>query len=147
MQTRDIRPTKAANVTEAVINGWKKDHPRGVWKVIVYSDDYEEPRTHIFKRIAEKQEEEIAIQEEYDSEIAEYIAANSRTAYFRKPSRVELASAAAIKNDPMGIAEGLLRDSFLGGDEELLNDDDYFQGALDQFQELMQVRRGEIKKL
>lgn len=113
MQTKDIRPTKAENVTEAVIAGWKKDHPRGVWKMTVYAEDGDE----------------------------------SKTGYFRKPSRVELASAASIKNDPMGIAEGLLRDSFLGGDEELLSDDDYFQGALEQFQELMQVRRGEIKKL
>lgn len=113
MQTKDIRPTKAANVTDAVIKGWKEAHTRGVWKMTVFAEEGDE----------------------------------SKTAYFRKPSRVELASAAAIKNDPMGIAEGLLRDSFLGGDEELLNDDDYFQGALDQFQELMQVRRGEIKKL
>ena len=145
MQTRDIRPTKAANVTDAVIKGWKKDHPRGVWQIIVYSDDYEEPGTQM--PIVEKEEDYDRIKEEHEAEIAAYKAENTRTGYFRKPSRVELASAAAIKNDPMGIAEGLLRDSFLGGDEELLNDDDYFQGALDQFQELMQVRRGEIKKL
>jgi len=117
MNTKKIQPRKAADVTPEVIKAWKEAHPRGIWQVSIDGDDP-----------ADKE----AI----------------KTGYLRKPSREELASFMTSKDaNPLDVAEGLLRDCWLGGDEELLDDFDYFQGAVTQFQELMKVRTGEIKKL
>jgi hypothetical protein len=113
MQVKSVQPRKAANVTPAIIEEWKKAFPRGIWEMKVFPEDDGEPKI----------------------------------GYFRKPTRQELGAASTIQNDPLAIAEDLLRTSWLGGDEELLEDDDYFQGALEQYQELMKVRKGEIKKL
>lgn len=71
----------------------------------------------------------------------------SKKGYVRKPTRLELSAAMTLKNNPLGQAEDILRSCWLGGDEELLDDEDYFQGAVNKFSELMEVRRGEIKKL
>ena len=71
----------------------------------------------------------------------------NKTGYVRKPTRLELSAALTIKNDPLKQAAEILNDCWLGGDDELLNDEDYSQGALAQFSELMEVRKGEIKKL
>ena len=72
---------------------------------------------------------------------------SKKPGYVRKPTRKELSAAMTLKNDPLLQAEDILRSCWLGGDTELLEDEDYFQGAVAQFSELMEVRTGEIKKL
>jgi hypothetical protein len=71
----------------------------------------------------------------------------SKTGYVRKPTRKELSAAMTLKNDPMGQAEDILRSCWLGGDDELLEDEDYFAAAVSRFSDLMEVRRAELKKL
>ena len=119
MKTKDILPKRAADVTNAVKDGWKKDHPRGVWELKVFKDEDED-----------------------DSEEQEF-----KIGYVRKPLRTELSAAMTLKNDPLGQAESIFRDCWLGGDQELLDDEDYFQGAINKFSDLMKVRTAELKKL
>lgn len=121
MKTAKINVTSSANATPEVIAAWKKENPRGVWILTVFKDD----------------------EEDTDPDAV----AESKTGYVRKPTRQELSAAMTLKNDPLGQAENILRDCWLGGDEELLEDEDYFQGAVSKFSEIMEVRKAEIKKL
>ena len=125
------KPKTAKEVTEQIIQEWKDKHKKGVWKIAVNSDEVSGT-------------EDITDDQGRKSVVNVY---EQKTGYFRKPNRMELASTMATRNDPLGIGEELLRYCWLGGDEELLEDDDYFQGALLQFQTLLEVRTGEVKKL
>lgn len=71
-----------------------------------------------------------------------------KTGYFRKPTRQELGSAmSAGKSNNIRMAEVLMKNIFLGGDRELIDNDDYFFGAVDKIEPLVEAPQSSIKKL
>lgn len=71
-----------------------------------------------------------------------------KTAYLKKPDRKILSFAMTkMQSNPLGFAEVILNQCFLGGDEEVKTNDDYFLGASSQLEGLMQVKTAELKKL
>ena len=131
MKAESIKIIDAANVTDAVIKAWKEANPRGVWEIAVDTD------------------EEAGTVEGTDKRGLKTITKKYKQhrCFVRKPTRNELSAALTIKNDPLKQVEEIFRDCWLGGDEIILNDEDFFQGAVAQFTDLMEVRNGEIKKL
>jgi hypothetical protein len=130
MKVKDVQPRSASNVTDELLEGWKKAYPRGVFKIGVNTDEVAgtEPKPNKHGRL---------------EEVTVYV---QKVGYVRKPTRHEIGASMSLQTDPLTQAEDLLNTCWLGGDEELLDDDDYFQGALMQFQELMAIKTGEIKK-
>lgn len=131
MKAKDIQPRSAANVTPEVLKAWKEAYPKGYYVISIDTDE------EVGEREVKDEKGRIKMVTVYAQKVG----------YVRKPNRLELAAAMSIQNNPLAQAEDLFRSAWLGGDEELLDDDDYFTGALLQFQEVMQVRTGEIKKL
>lgn len=77
------------------------------------------------------------------------LTVDGKTGFVRKPTREEMkyAMTFATKNDPLGMVEEILKSCWLGGDRELIDDDDYFYGAAEQLQTLVEIKTGELKKL
>ncbi|MDE6493010.1 MAG: hypothetical protein K2O66_01220 [Bacteroidales bacterium] len=68
--------------------------------------------------------------------------------YFRQPDRKTLAAAGVIaKNDPMKYNEFVLKNSFLGGNAELLEDNSVFYGLSQIMDKLVAAKIGELKNL
>lgn len=68
--------------------------------------------------------------------------------YLRRPTRVELSAATALSaNDPVAFNERLLNDCWLGGDERIKTDDEYFFGASPLLAQLVEAKHGELKKI
>lgn len=73
-----------------------------------------------------------------------------KVAYFRKPTRQEMSYASVASNqmkDAVKYTETLMRSCFLGGDTDILEEDEYFLGAAPIIEALTEVKAGEIKKL
>lgn len=91
------------------------------------------------------------IQEWKDKHKAVYaITVDDKTGYVRKPTRKDLSFAMTASSggkDPIKMNEALLNSCWLGGDEEIKNDDDYFLGASEQLGKLLEVKEAELKKL
>lgn len=65
----------------------------------------------------------------------------------RKPTRLDMKPIMnKLSNDPLGAMEVLLQNCWLGGDTEILSDDDLFLGACTSLQSMIEVRYSEIKK-
>lgn len=76
------------------------------------------------------------------------LTVEDKTAYVRKPTREEMRSVIGMATtDPLGMAEQILTDCFVAGDEEIKTDDDYFYGASQKLQDLIQIKSAELKKL
>ena len=131
MKVKDILPKNSANVNAEIIEAWKKEYPRGVFEIAVNTDD------------------ELGLAEEVDEKGIKYkvMKYRQKKAWFRKPTRPELSASLIYKNEVMKMQESLMRDCFLGGDLELLDDDDYFNAAAIEFREVQRTREAEVKKL
>jgi hypothetical protein len=130
MNIKNVRPVTAKEVTNEIIESWKVNNPRGIFLVAVNTD-------------------EIIGQEDKPNKRGRMVPTDvfeQKKGWVRKPSRLEL-SAAMSAGEAFAIAEDLFNTCWLGGDQELLDDDDYFQGAMVQFQGVMELRTGELKKL
>jgi hypothetical protein len=76
------------------------------------------------------------------------ITVEDKTGFFKKPDRRTLAAAMKFgSSDPMKFNETIAKNCWLGGDEELNKDDDYFMGAATQFGEMIKMKEAEIKEL
>jgi hypothetical protein len=76
------------------------------------------------------------------------IKVDDKIGYLRKPDRNTLRLAfSKATTDPLGMTEVILENCWLQGDEEILNDDSYFLGAVGQIDKIMEARNGELKKL
>lgn len=76
------------------------------------------------------------------------IECEGKEGYVRKPDRKVLGAAAVIgSKDPMKYNEVLLNNIWLGGDEELKTNDDYFLGVSAQLAELIEIKEVTLKKL
>ncbi len=75
---------------------------------------------------------------------------DDKEAYFRKPTRQELSYASVASNqmkDVIKYSETLMNSCWLGGDREILDNDEYFMGAMEVIGALAEVKSGEVKKL
>ena len=71
-----------------------------------------------------------------------------KCAYLKTPSRkvLKMANAVAAK-DPLGFAEIILNNCWVGGDEEIKTEDPLFLAASGMMGELIEVKEATIKKL
>lgn len=77
-----------------------------------------------------------------------YVASSEgRTAYLRRPDRKIISAAAVLGgSDNLKQKEILIRNCWLGGDEEMLAEDKYFLGLSTQIDALIEVAQVELKK-
>jgi hypothetical protein len=52
-----------------------------------------------------------------------------------------------MQSNPLGYAEVILNQCFLGGDEEVKTNDDYFFGAAAQLEQMIEAKNAALKKL
>lgn len=75
------------------------------------------------------------------------LESEGKVAYVKKPSRDQLKYAMSVsQNDPLGMAENVLKSGWLEGDEELQTDDRYFLDISRQIDELIETTTVTIKK-
>jgi hypothetical protein len=68
--------------------------------------------------------------------------------YLKKPNRKTLSAAAVVgAKDPLKYNEIVLKNCWLGGDEEIQTDDRLFLGISGQLGEIIEVAEATIKKL
>jgi hypothetical protein len=73
---------------------------------------------------------------------------DGKEVFIKKPDRKTLSYAMTkAQTNPLGFAEVILNNCFLGGDADVKTDDDYFLGASAQLEQVMEVKSAEIKKL
>ena len=76
------------------------------------------------------------------------ITVEDKHAYLCKPDRKILAFAMTkVQTDPLGFAEILVNNCWLGGDEEMKTNDAYFLAVTSQLDKLVEVKTSELKKL
>lgn len=73
---------------------------------------------------------------------------DGKEVYLKKPDR-KIMSYAMTKSqtNPLGFAEVVLNQCFLGGDQEVKTNDDYFLGAAAQLEQILEVKNAALKKL
>jgi hypothetical protein len=75
-----------------------------------------------------------------------YETEDGKQAYFRKPYR-RIAGYVATIGDPVASNEALAKNCFLGGDGEVISDDEYFFGLSRKLPGLMKIKLRELKEL
>ena len=92
--------------------------------------------------------EQIAEWKKKHDEIYE-IGTADKVAYLKKPGRNELsfASKMSADGDPYKWNEAIIETCWLGGDEEIKTNDDYFLAVSKQLTEIVKVQDSYIKKL
>jgi hypothetical protein len=76
------------------------------------------------------------------------IKVEDKACYMKRPSRKALGYAmVAGKNNPLKFNEELLKDCWLGGDEEIKTDDELFFAASAQFGEIVNSKEAELEEL
>ena len=69
-----------------------------------------------------------------------------KTCYLKPLSR-QVLGYSSIRRDPVKRYEIILKELWLGGDDEIKTDDSYFIGTIPLLDRLIEVRSGEIKKV
>lgn len=78
------------------------------------------------------------------------ITVEDKSAVFRKPNRQELSYAMVAShqgNDAVSMCESIANSCYVEGDREIIDNDDYFLGAMPVLTEMIDIKQGEIKKL
>lgn len=76
------------------------------------------------------------------------IIVEDKKCYLKSPDRKTLSYAMTVgQNKPIELAEAILNNCWLGGDEEIKLNDQYFFAAASKIDELIQLKQAEIKKL
>lgn len=78
------------------------------------------------------------------------VVVDDKKAILHKPSRKDISyatSGSSSGQDAMKFNEILMRQCWVDGDREILEDDDYFFGAVPTLQAILEVKKAEIKKL
>lgn len=76
------------------------------------------------------------------------ICVEDKIGYIRKPDRKVLGAAMSFaQSNPLKMGETILASCWLGGDDELRTDDDYFLGVNSKLEAIIEVKEAEIKKL
>jgi hypothetical protein len=89
------------------------------------------------------------------AQIAEYkkkhgeiyeISVDGKSCIVRKPNRKDLSYVSVVK-DPIKMSEALLKQLWVDGDKEILENDDLFLAVIPKMEEVIKVKESEIKKL
>lgn len=76
------------------------------------------------------------------------ISVDGKEGYLKKPDRKTMAFALTkVNTDPLGYMETLLKNSWLGGDDEILKDDELFYAACAQMEHILEMKQAELVKL
>lgn len=76
------------------------------------------------------------------------ISCDGKVCYLKPPSRKTLGYASvAGKDDPLKFNEVILRDCWLGGDEEIRTDDVLFLSVSSQLANIIQTKEAELEEL
>lgn len=76
------------------------------------------------------------------------VEVGDKVGYLRKPDRKALSAAAVIGHgNSVKYNEVLINNCWLGGDEEIREDDDYFLGVSNQLASIIEIKEAKIKKL
>lgn len=76
------------------------------------------------------------------------ITVEDKECYLKAPDRKALSYAASIgTKDPMKFNEVLLKNCWLGGDDDIKTDDVYFLSASQKLAELIQIKEAVLEKL
>ncbi len=78
------------------------------------------------------------------------VKVDDKKAILKKPTRQDLSYATAGSGqgkDGMKFAELLLKQCWIDGDREILEDDEYFLSALPVLESITELKQAEIKKL
>ncbi|MGM9774898.1 MAG: hypothetical protein ACI3Y2_06835 [Candidatus Egerieousia sp.] len=78
------------------------------------------------------------------------VKSGDKKAVLHKPTRHDLSFATAGSSqgkDPVKFTEVLLKQCWIDGDREILEDDEHFLGVMPVLQALSEVKEAEIKKL
>lgn len=76
------------------------------------------------------------------------ITVEDKECYLKKPNRKTIGYATvAAKDNPLKFGEVILRDCFIGGDEEFKTDDTLFLSANGKLAELIEIKEAELEKL
>lgn len=88
--------------------------------------------------------------EEYKEEYKEIflIQVEDKKCYLHKPTRqiLDAASASSSKRNSL-FNETLLKNCWIAGDKDIINDDEYFMGASSQLDQIITFKNAELKKL
>ena len=76
------------------------------------------------------------------------ISCDGKSCYLKRPSRKTLGYASvAGKDDPLKFNEVILRDCWLGGDEEIRTDDVLFLSVSSQLANIIETKEAELEEL
>ena len=74
------------------------------------------------------------------------ITVEDKSCVLRKPTRQELSVVSGI-TDPMQFTETLLKQLWLGGDEDMQERDEYFLAISSKLDTVLKLKEAEVKKL
>jgi len=128
MKVNSIQPKSAANVTAEIIEAWKKAYTSGVCELQVESGEYESILT---------------------DGVTEKVPVIKYRGWIRKPTRDEMREFTAMSKscDPVTYTERVLDVIWLGGDDEILKDDETFYSIMSEVQKVLDIKEAQLKKL
>lgn len=74
------------------------------------------------------------------------ITVDGKSCILHKPTRQNLSYASVVK-DPIKMSETLLKQLWVDGDKEILEQDDLFMAVVNKMEEVIKVKEAEVKKL
>ena len=74
------------------------------------------------------------------------ISVEGKSCLLRRPTRKD-SSYASMVRDPMQLSETMLKQLWLDGDREILEQDDLFLAVVARMEEVMKIKEAEIKKI
>lgn len=74
------------------------------------------------------------------------ISVEGKSCLLRRPTRKDI-SYASVVCDPMQLSETMLKQLWLDGDREILEQDDLFLAVVAKMEEVMKIKEAEIKKI
>lgn len=74
------------------------------------------------------------------------ISVEGKSCLLRRPTRKDISYASVVR-DPMQLSETMLKQLWLDGDKELLEQDDLFLAVVAKMEEVMKIKEAEIKKI
>ncbi len=75
------------------------------------------------------------------------VAVDGKKGYLKKPDRKTLSYAMTnAQTNPLGFAEVVLENCWLGGDEDIKTNDGLFFAAAGQIDKLIEIKEAELKK-
>jgi hypothetical protein len=74
------------------------------------------------------------------------IVIEDKVCYLKKPDRKALSFASQVGSDPMKFNEVILKNCWLGGDEEILTNDSLFLAASSKLDQVIEFKKAELVK-